>query len=266
MSALIIALIISAVICTAMWRRPDARAAVSGAWQAGKSQAVREFRQGYQFAQQKLRAGNPSWKNPRRWASWTLAGAYGTAVTVAAANRIRRRAWEGGRTRYMEWKAAQPVDAEVVAEVVEDTPKTAPAPTAAATPDPSESPAVPPSETTDKPAEPTAEKPAEQAKDTEPTGSAATETPGTGQVPQPEGADVQTEATGLTSYAQAHAQFAAELREQMSGSESLAASMSGILAEHSDLIGDTAILQDLLNQAASVANRIETRALEVANN
>lgn len=75
-----------------------------------------------------------------------------------------------------------------------------------------------------------------------------------------------TEATGLTSYAAAHQQFAAELRTQMSGSESLAASMSGTLAEHSDLIGKTAVLQDLLNQAAGIADEIANRSLEVANN
>src|SRR5690606_26304164 len=90
--------------------------------------------------------------------------------------------------------------------------------------------------------------------------------PDPGPEPQQEGTIMQTEATGLASYAAAHQQFATELRAQMSGSESLAASMANILAEHSDLIGDTAILQDLLNQAAGVAERIAERSIAVANN
>lgn len=77
---------------------------------------------------------------------------------------------------------------------------------------------------------------------------------------------MQTEAAGLTSYANAHSELAAELQSRMSGIESLAASMTGVLAEHSELIGNSAVMQDLLNQAAAVAQQTAQRALEVANN
>lgn len=236
----ILALVIAAVICGFLWRRPDARAAVSGAWQAGKAQAVREFRSGYQYAQQRLRAGNPRWYNPRRWASWGLSAGYGAAKTLAAANRIRRAAWGGGRDRYRAWKAAQPVDGEVIEQIIAETDK----------------PADPQPEPEQQPEQQPEQEPEQQPD------------PGPDEGPQPdtEGSDMQTEAVGLTSYANAHQQFATELRSQMSGSESLAASMKDVLAEHSDLIGDTAVLQDLLNQAAGVAQRIADRALTVANN
>jgi len=312
---LLFSLVVAAAVCGIMWRRPDARAAVSGAWQAGKAQAVQEFRQGYQFAQSRLRAGNPGWKNPRRWVSAGLAAGYGTCATIAAANRIRRRAWEGGRERYRQWKLARPIDAEVIAEVVEkDKP-------------PQEEAGEPPltgqtecpkcreqckgtipadkDETTvtckcgfviifyrEPPEDPPPEKPGEtdpkpeQAPDPGQAEPKPEQTPDPGQHPEPEkttdpettpepGGEpnhhnqeepMQVEATGLTSYATAHTQFAAELRAQVSGSESLAASMADILAPHSDLIGDTAILQDLLNQAAAVADRIAERSLAVANN
>ena len=87
---LLFSLVVAAAVCGIMWRRPDARAAVSGAWQAGKAQAVQEFRQGYQFAQSRLRAGNPGWKNPRRWVSAGLAAGYGTCATIAAATAATR--------------------------------------------------------------------------------------------------------------------------------------------------------------------------------
>lgn len=77
---------------------------------------------------------------------------------------------------------------------------------------------------------------------------------------------MQTEATGLTSYANAHEELAAELRERVTGSESLAASMFGVLAEHSELIGKTAVLQDLLSQAAAVADEIAELSRKVASN
>ncbi|MEU8151825.1 hypothetical protein [Nonomuraea sp. NPDC048901] len=243
MSLFILALILAAVICGVMWRRPDARAVAAGAWQAGKAQAIREFRDGYDFAQHRLRAGDPSWKNPRRWTSWLLAGLYGIAKALTAANRIRRAAWLGARDRYAEWKAAQPIDGEVIDETDAETDEPAP--------DPDPQPDQPDPEQSDEPDS------SEDPPNTEPD-----QGPETDQEEPP----VQTEAAGLTSYSAAHQQFASELRAQMSGSESLAASMADILAKHSDLIGDTAVLQDLLNQAAGVAQGIADRALAVANN
>lgn len=249
MSLFILALIVAAIVCGIAWRRPDARAAVSGAWQAGKAQAVQEFRDGYTFAQQRLRAGNPRWYNPRRWASWGLSTGYGTVKTLAAANRIRRAAWRGARDQYRAWKAAQPVDGEVIEAVV-----VKPAPD-------QQQPGA------SQPDKPSTEPQQEAAPDPQPTAETPPATdPGQAPEPNQEGTPVQTEATGLTSYAHAHQQFAAELQAQMSGSESLAASMKDVLAEHSDLIGDTAVLQDLLNQAAGVAQRIADRAITVANN
>ncbi|MGC5012487.1 hypothetical protein ACLQ2R_17120 [Streptosporangium sp. DT93] len=251
MSLLILSLIIAAIVCGILWRRPDARAAASGAWSAGRAQAAREFREGYQFAQERLRRGDPSWKNPRRWASWGLASGYGAAKTLIAGGRICRAAWQGARERYAEWKAAQPIDAEVIEVVVEPDPQQdapEPEPEPAAEPDPAE-----PEAEADAPPPPDA---------SEPTDS----DPNPGSETQQEEPTMQTEATGLTSYAAAHAQFANELRGQMSGSENLASSMKDVLAEHSDLIGDTAVLQDLLNQAAGIADRIAERAIAVASN
>ncbi|MFI7470530.1 hypothetical protein [Nonomuraea sp. NPDC049646] len=247
MSLFVLALIVAAVICGIAWRRPDARAFASGAWQAGKRQAIREFSDAYQFAQQRLLASNPRSYNPRRWASWLLAGIYGTCKTLAAANRVRRAAWRGARDRYQEWKDRQPVDGEVVEEIAvePDTPVSDPAP-----PAPDAEPSRPACEDNPSPA---------PQPDSAPVPDSGT---GADQEGQP---DMQTEAAGLTSYANAHQQFAVELRGQIGGSESLAASMAGILAEHSDLIGDTAILQDLLNQAAGVADRIAERSIAVAN-
>lgn len=251
MSILIISLIVALIVCGAMWKRPDARAAVSGAWQAGKAAAVREFSEGYRFAQQRLRAGEPSWKNPRRWASWGLSVAYGGAKTAAAANRIRRETWHGGRTRYAEWKTAQPVDAEVIEEV-------------------SVTPAAQRSRSqTAQPAAPSAEDPRPPPDAApQPSGHQPGLSPEQRSQPrqQEEEADMQTEATGLTSYANAHTELAAELRERIAGSENLAASMSSVLAEHSDLIGPTAVLQDLLAQAAAVADQVAERSITVANN
>jgi hypothetical protein len=273
-SALILSMILATLICGVMWRRPDARAAAAGAWQAGAAQAAREFREGYDFAQSRLRVGDPSWKNPRRWASAGLGVGYGTVVTLAAGGRIVHAAWRGARDRHREWQASRPVDAEIIEEPAEPTveprrcggcgstddvhPWTRFGPDAwyclecglrrvyeQRQPDPGEQP------------EPTPDPQPDTDPNPEPD-------------PQPnqsqEEPDMQTEATGLTSYAAAHTQFAGELRAQMSGSENLAASMSGILAEHSDLIGQTAVLQDLLNQAATIADQIAERATEVANN
>lgn len=76
MSLFLLALIVAAIICGILWRRPDARAVASGAWEAGKAQAAREFRDGYAFAQKRLRSGDPGWYNPRRWLSGALALGY----------------------------------------------------------------------------------------------------------------------------------------------------------------------------------------------
>lgn len=287
MSLLILSLVVSGVVCGVLWRRPDARAVASGAWEAGKTQAAREFRDGYTYAQKRLRAGDPSWKNPRRWVSWALATGYGAAQTVVAGNRIRRAAWNGARERYAAWKASQPVDGEVVEDVSVATGEPAPddgdkpirgvadcpqcgARLQAVIPADEQNVTVtcpcghrvtfyrapndPPDDWDKAPSEP-------RPDDRQPQTA-----PDPGPEPQQEGTIMQTEATGLASYAAAHQQFATELRAQMSGSESLAASMANILAEHSDLIGDTAILQDLLNQAAGVAERIAERSIAVANN
>lgn len=273
MDLFLLALVVAALFCGGvLWRRPDARAAASGAWQAGSAQAVAEFRQGYSFAQERLRAGEPSWYNPRRWASWLLSGAYGTAKTIGASNRIRREAWQGGQAQYRAWKAAQPVDAEVIEESTsvircpdcgagnvrwwdrldppawycptcgdrryqaqQAQPKTEEGPTEQTVPD-------------DPPEDPPDDDPKPQHDNTE------------------EGPKMQNEATGLTTYAAAHTGLAGELRERMSGSESLAASMSAVLAQHSDLIGKTAVLQDILNQAAGIADEIAALSLAVANN
>jgi hypothetical protein len=264
MAFFVLALVVAAIICGIMWRRPDARAAASGAWQAGKAQAVREFRTGYDFAQQRLRRGDPSWKNPRRWLSWGLAGAFGAASTVAAANRIRREAWNGARDRYRAWKDAQPVDGDVVAEqagpvhtcvvcgAVEvawrfemDPPGWYCASCATPVPDP------------DPRSDPDPEPDPHHKSDPDPEPD---------DHPPLEDPPVQTEAAGLTSYANAHAELAAELQSRMAGIESLAASMSDVLAEHSDLIGNSAVMQDLLSQAAGVAQQTAAHALQVANN
>lgn len=246
MSLFFLALIIAAIVCWVMWRRPDARAVAGGAWEAGKAQAIAEFRAGYDFAQQRLRASNPSWKNPRRWASWLLALAYGIGKTLAAAGRVLGAAWNGGRDRYTEWKARQPIDGEVLDEIDDERPERQQG--WDPDPDPDRCDDTPdPNPDEDQPEQP------EHGPD---------EGPDNNQEEQP----VQTEAAGLTSYSQAHAGFASDLRTQISGSESLAASMANILSRHSDLIGDTAVLQDLLNQAAGVAQRIADRALAVANN
>lgn len=247
MSLFILALIVAAVVCGVCWRRPGARAVVSGAWEAGKAQAVREFRDGYTYAQKRLRAGDPRWHNPRRWASWALATGYGVVKTIAAVNRIRRAAWRGGRDRYRTWRDTQTVPAEEVVEQIIVGPDT----DQSATPDPGQHPSS--AGESEQPAGDTAAGQPEPAPEPEAE-------------PTQEVTEMQTEATGLTSYAAAHQQFASELRTQMSGSEALAASMSNILADHSDLIGDTAVLQDLLNQAAGVADRIAQRATAVANN
>lgn len=284
MAALLFALIVAAITCGILWRRPDARAFAGGAWEAGKAQAVREFRDGYAFAQERLRRGDPSWRNPRRWLSWALAGAYGAGKTVAAANRIRREAWQAGTKRYREWQDAQPIDGEVV-EDVETTPQ----------PDYAEPP-LPASVNCPRcgalvratiPADgdgvwatctcghrvrffrqPLDDPPDEPDTPAERTSPADTQTPDPDSGPEThqEEPEVQTEAAGLTSYAAAHSDLAAELQSRMSGIENLAASMRSVLAEHSDLIGNSAVMQDLLNQAAGVAQQTAARALEVANN
>lgn len=94
---------------------------------------------------------------------------------------------------------------------------------------------------------------------------AAVDNPGAGQAPQPEGTDMAAqEATGLTSYSQAHEQIAQQLNDLAITSNNLVASMGDTLAQHSNLIGNAAVLQDLLNQAANIAAQIAKDAAAVA--
>ena|GEM_PF-4658516 len=262
MSALLFSMALAALICGAMWARPGVRAAAGGAWRAGWDQATREFRQGYEWAQARLRAGNPTPRDFRWWVSAGLATVYGACKVCGAAGRVGRAAWQGGRDSYRRWQESRPVDAEVVDEEPAPTaagdggaaPRPADTPTTEPTPDPA---GQAPSSTTN----------AEPATQTVPDPIPPALPPGTGStVTTKEDLTMQTEATGLTSYAAAHEELAAELRERVTGSESLAASMSGVLAEHSELIGKTAVLQDLLNQAAAVADEIAELSRKVAHN
>ncbi len=75
---------------------------------------------------------------------------------------------------------------------------------------------------------------------------------------------VAQEATGLTTYAQAHQQIASELNSLSAASNNLAASMGDLLAQHSNLVGNAAVLQDLINQAAAVADQIASAAAAAA--
>lgn len=251
MSVLLV-LILAAVICGIMWRRPGARAAAAGAWQAGRQQAALEFRQGYDWAQARLRVGDPKPYNPRRWASWALAAGFGAVKTAAAAGRIGTAAYRGARDRHEAWRLAQPVDAEVIDESQDEPERKVPDVHSCA--------AGCGSIFTRRRDDLTLPgwycHPCavllliEQQPDTQPH----QEEP------------MQTEAAGLTSYAAAHTELATELRTRMSAIENLRASMAPILAEHSDLIGDTAVIQDLLNQAAALAEALAAKTLTVANN
>src|SRR5690606_13528067 len=88
MSALLFSMALAALICGAMWTRPGVRAAGVGAWRAGWDQACREFRQGYEWAQARLRAGNPTPRDFRWWVSAVLATVYGACKVCGAAGRV----------------------------------------------------------------------------------------------------------------------------------------------------------------------------------
>lgn len=261
MSALLFSMALAALICGAMWTRPGVRAAGVGAWRAGWDQACREFRQGYEWAQARLRAGNPTPRDFRWWVSAGLATVYGTCKVCGAAGRVGHAAWQGGRDSYRRWKESRPVDAEVVDEE--------PAPTAAgdggATPRPADTP------TTDPTPDPAGQAPssttnAEPATPTLPDPIPALP-PGTGStVTTKEEPTMQTEATGLTSYASAFDDLAADLGQKTTAIDALVASMQDVLAQHSDLVVPTAHIQDLLNQAAAVAGQIAELARKVAAN
>lgn len=102
--------------------------------------------------------------------------------------------------------------------------------------------------------------------DTQAKPQATTENPGAEEAPQPEGTTmaVAQEATGLTSYSLAHTQMANELNALVSTSNALVASMGDLLSQHSHLLGNAAVLQDLMRQAASVAEQIAADAAAAA--
>src|SRR5690606_18450869 len=85
---------LAALICGAMWTRPGVRAAAGGAWRAGGDQACREFRQGYERAQARPRAGHPTPRDFRGWGSAVLATVDGACKVGGAAGRARRAGWD----------------------------------------------------------------------------------------------------------------------------------------------------------------------------
>lgn len=275
MSALLFSLLIAAIICGWMWKSPASRAAVSGAWNAGAEQARVEFREGYQYAQAKLREGNPRLRNPKRWLSWALAGAWGAGHAIGATGRIVGSAANGGRKRYSDWKAAQPVEAEVVEEVETEVEQPLVFRCSACGQDGAWfwGAAVPPAfycrpcgtarVPAPEPAEAHEDEQGEDQQDQQPEPIDPEQHDNPDSQEEPE---MQHEAAGLTSYAAAYTGLASEARERMSGVEGLASSMASILAEHSHLIGEAAVIQDLLNQVAGRADALASAALTVANN
>ncbi|GAA1769695.1 hypothetical protein [Nonomuraea bangladeshensis] len=260
MTMLLLALVLAALITgVILWRRPDARTkakaltsdartVAAGAWKAGRTQAATEFRQGYKATRdaydraQKALQGRGTKR--ARFTSGLLellgvtvvtAGGtvYGAAKTLGAARRILIEAARGGHAAYKTIE----VEAVVVGEVEETSPDAVPPP------------AVPADTNT-------------QAKP-----HAVRENPDAEQAPQPEGTpdmSVAQEATGLTSYALAHEQIAAELNNLHAASHLLVTSMGDLLAQHSHLIGNASTLQDLINQAATIAAQIAKDASAAA--
>ncbi|MDP9843218.1 hypothetical protein [Streptosporangium lutulentum] len=89
--------------------------------------------------------------------------------------------------------------------------------------------------------------------------------PGPVEGPPSEGTtNMAAEANGLLTYAQAHAQLAGQLQALSVENNSLANSMTNTIAPHASIIATTAILQDLLNQAASIAQQIADEAAALA--
>ncbi|MFF0771013.1 hypothetical protein ACFYUK_19160 [Nonomuraea wenchangensis] len=260
MTMLLFALVLAALITgVILWRRPDARSKAkaltsdartitASAWKAGRTQAATEFRQGYKATRdaydraQKALQGRGTKR--ARLASGLLellgvtvvtAGGtvYGAAKTLGAARRIVLEAARGGRDAYKTIE----VEAVVVGEVEETSPDATPPPAA----------------------------PAETITQAKP--NAGEDSPDAEQAPQPEGTpdmSVTQQATGLTSYALAHTQMASELNDLVNTSNALVASMGDLLAQHSHLIGNAAVLQDLMRQASNVASQIAKDASAAA--
>ncbi|GGO63281.1 hypothetical protein GCM10012289_09950 [Nonomuraea cavernae] len=297
--ALVLAALFTGVI---LWRRPDARTATkavtSGSWQAGRAQAATEFRDGYRATHdaydraQKALQGRGT-KRARLTSGLlellgvtvvTAGGAvYGAAKAIGATQRILVEAAKGGLEAYKTLE----VEAEVIDDVVHEDPTYAVPPVANGAKLITNTIIIATTECEkcgtkhsvmlqagqDKsvtkcscgqelrfsravPAEP----------NTQSKTQAGIDNPGAGQAPQPEGPDmsISQEATGLTSYAMAHEQIAQQLNDLSVTSNNLVASMGDTIAQHSALIGNAAVLQDLLNQAASVATQIAKDAAAVA--
>ncbi|WP_433235630.1 hypothetical protein ACQPYK_25680 [Streptosporangium sp. CA-135522] len=277
MSAIILALIVAGLITGAtitLRRRPAYRAAARGAWNAGVKQTRKEFRAGYARTRAVYDRTQKQLRKRRtrraRVASFllgalgvtlvTAGGAvYGAAVTIGATGRVVREATRGGRREYRSYRDAIEVEVVEAEEVVPATPKK-PAPGPAPAPAEQPKPETLAEPQASDPAEPAQAPAAPQPPSANPDPGATPDTTTEGTTPM-----AQTEASGLTSYAQAHAELANELQDMITASQSLAGSMSDVLADHSDLIGDTATLQDLLAQAQSVAQQIADRAAAVAS-
>ncbi|MGI5292617.1 hypothetical protein ACQEVF_58750 [Nonomuraea polychroma] len=137
-------LALSALITTALVKRPDARAATLGGLRAGAAQADVEFRKGAAAAQARYHQAQkyltrptasgdpPGPKNLRWWASAAFAvtggtaavaagGTYGLLKVLGGAVRIGKQAAAGAQRAYADYKAAREIEE---AEVIEETDKT----------------------------------------------------------------------------------------------------------------------------------------------
>ncbi|MEV0151479.1 MULTISPECIES: hypothetical protein [unclassified Nonomuraea] len=284
--------------------RAAAKAVTAGAWKAGQAQAATEFRNGYKATRQAYDRAQKALQGRgtkrARVASGllellgvtvvTAGGAfYGAAKTIGAARRIVLEAVKGGRAAY----ATLEVEAEVIGEVeqaaddvVHDDPTYVGQPVAnggrlitntiiIATTECERCGAEhsvmlqPSQDSTTKKCDCGQElrftrTPVET--NTQAKTQAEIDNPGAEQAPQPEGTDmaVAQEATGLTSYSLAHTQMANDLNGLVNTSNALVASMGDLIAQHSHLLGNAAVLQDLLRQAASVAEQIAADAAAAA--
>lgn len=302
MTMLILALVVAGLITgVILWRRPDARAVAAGAWKAGASQAATEFRNGYKAtrdaydrAQKVLRARGTK---RARFLAGTLellgvtavaaGGAlYGTAKTIGATRRVLVEAVRGGRAAYATWELEAievevvpdvPVDADdIEATVVHDdptyvVPSAEPSTTGLITDT-----VVIASAVCDrcggthglmlKSGQDKAVVHCQCGQEIHVFRTSNTQAKPQAGILDLEGTDmaVAQEATGLTSYSLAHEQIARELNALSATSNSLVASMGGLLAQHSHLVGNAAVLQDLINQAAAVAAQIAKDAAAVA--
>ncbi|MEQ4723737.1 hypothetical protein [Nonomuraea sp. B19D2] len=296
--ALVLAGLISGVI---LWRRPKARTAAkavtAGAWKSGRAQAAAEFRNGYKATRdaydraQKALQGHGTKRARAVSAVLELLGVtvvtaggavYGAAKTIGAAQRILVEAARGGRDAYKTLE----VEAEVVKDVVHDDPTYVVPPVAnggklitntiiIATTEcekcgakhsvmlqPGQDKSVAKCECGQE-LHFTRAAPTET--NTQAQRQASTDNPSAEQAPQPEGTPMAAqEATGLTSYSQAHEEIAQQLMQLSVTSNNLVASMGDTIAQHSNLIGNAAVLQDLLNQAANLAAQIAKDAAAVA--